>query len=84
MAMVDGTVSRPFDPAICSSSSPTAADQQSPAAFKRSEEVLFFTTGRARGGPGSFFFAPGDDIFSKCTDSLHSSLESLSLDLVVG
>jgi hypothetical protein len=77
MAMVGGTISGPFDPATCSRSSPSAADWQSPAAFKRSEEVLFVTAGCAVGDRGVFFFAPGDDILSGCTDSLHSSLEPL-------
>jgi hypothetical protein len=72
MAMVDGTFSGPFDPATCSRSSPSAADR-----LKRSDEVLFFTAGCAAGGGGVFFFAPGNDILSECTDSLHSSLEPL-------
>jgi hypothetical protein len=62
MAMVGGTISGPFDPATCSRSSSSAADRQSPAAFKRFNEVRFFTAGCAAGGGGVFFLAPGDDI----------------------
>jgi hypothetical protein len=40
MTMAGGTVSGLFDPTTMSSSSPTAADQQSTAAFKRFEEVF--------------------------------------------
>jgi hypothetical protein len=48
MAMAGGTVSGLFDLTTFSSSSPTAADQHSPAAFKRSQEVFsWYGTGAA-------------------------------------
>jgi hypothetical protein len=77
MAMIGGTISGPFDPATWSRSSPSAANRQSPAAFKRSERFFSSRRDAPAGGGEVFFFAAGHDILSECTDSLHSSLEPL-------
>jgi hypothetical protein len=64
MAMAGGTISRLFDPTTCSNSSPTAADQQSPAAFERPEDVFFFVPDNRPRGGGDFLFVPEiDELF---------------------
>eukprot|EP00962_Isochrysis_galbana_P011587 scaffold3260_cov212-Isochrysis_galbana.AAC.13 len=68
--MAWGTIPVPFGHTICSRSSPMAADQPSPAAFKRAgERVFFFAPGCPHRARGVFFFAQGDFFASTCTIS---------------
>jgi hypothetical protein len=57
--MAGGIISGLFDPTTCSSSSPTVADQQSPAAFKRSEVVFSLVPETGPLGGEVLFFVPG-------------------------
>jgi hypothetical protein len=72
MAMPGGTISGLFDPTTCSSSSPTAANQQAPAAFKRSEGFVFFGTGDSPAGRRSCFLRTGE-LFLQPILAFHST-----------
>jgi hypothetical protein len=77
MAMAGGIVSGLFDPTTFSSSSPTAADQQSPAAFKRSEGFFSLVPETRLLGGDVFFLVPESCFCSQPGFLFDPSLEPL-------